>query len=48
MMVETVNVACTASSTGQALILVIMYVKSFKLDVIVFISNVIKCWCHSD
>jgi hypothetical protein len=31
----------TESEIGQALILVIMYVKAYKADIIVFISNVI-------
>jgi hypothetical protein len=33
----------TGSSIEQAVILVIMYVETFKIEVIVFISTIIKC-----
>ena len=45
MKVETdINTSTVASLIGQALILMIMYVKIFTTDVIVFICNAIMCW----
>jgi hypothetical protein len=34
---------CVYSFEGRAVILVIMFVKTFKTDVIVFIGNIIMC-----
>jgi len=42
--VETYNIArIVASRIGRAVILVIIYVKTFTSDVIVFIGNVMLC-----
>jgi hypothetical protein len=44
MRVETdIIVSITASPKGWATIVVIMYVKTFKIDVIVFMGNIIMC-----
>jgi len=43
-MVETdITATITVSSITQAVILMIMYVKTFNTNVIVFISNIIMC-----
>jgi len=44
MRVETdIIVSITASPKGWVTIVVIMYVKTFKIDVIVFMGNIIMC-----
>ena len=44
MKVKKAMITCMAASlTGQSVILVIMYVKTFKTDVTVFISNIMMC-----
>ena len=44
MAVETdIITSIAGSSIEQAVILVIMYVETFKIEVIVFISTIIKC-----
>ena len=44
MKVKKAMITCMAASlTGQSVILVIIYVKTFKTDVTVFISNIMMC-----